>query len=339
MFPECPGDFYFPAPQEVTKGICTSVSLKCSICKYMSERVKIYEEIEPNEADQHGRRAAKPNVQLTHCLSKSLISQSDVILLFASIETVCFCATGLQKSITHFSKTWTLANTEQIEENRQVLKDIISRKKGRPMEEFTEVTAGIDTSYSSPPKGRSMCQPANQNLTPFLENHTKKKMLIGLTCMSKLYSLGNNCSGQHEGCGLNWAPSKPISNSEKEAGRQMYLQNMNSGIKITEIVHDGVMPNSHAKGMTEAAHENHQEGPESQLCTVHLSQGLKRRAFNTKISKELTGKEPRIRKDFIRKLALAIDKRCTCELAQARKKFLGNPDTFVNSKLSWRQQE
>ena len=47
-----------------------------------------------------------------------------------------------------------------------------------------------------------------------------------------------------------------------------------------------------------------------------------------KISKELTGKEPRIRKDFIRKLALAIDKRCTCELAQARKKFLGNPDKF-----------
>jgi len=328
MHPECPGEFLFPGSEEVTKGICTSVCLKCNTCNYRSNRMNMYEEINATQAEQHGRRAAKPNIQLTHFLSKSPISQSDILLLFASIDATCFSASGLQKSITQCSKTWTLANMEQMEENREILKDIVSRKEGRPTAEFTEVAAEIDTSYSSPPKGRAMSQPANQSLTPLLENNTKKKMLIGLTSISKLCSHGNGCNGHHEGCGRNWEPSKPISNSETDAGRQMYLENINSGIKITEIVHDGVMPNSHAKGMTQAAQQKNQDGPESQLCTIHLSRGLKRRAFNMKISNELAGPNLKIRKTFVRKLALAIDKRCTCELARAQKKFGEDPEKF-----------
>lgn len=330
LYPECPGDFYFPGNEEITQGICTTINLKCKLCDYKSSKVKMFEEIERSEGRSlGGRLAAKPNVQLTHFLSKCPISQSDIILLFASIECVAFSAKGLQKSINNCSSTWTLVNKLQIEENRDILKDLVARRTNKPEAEITEVSAQIDTSYSSPPKGRAMSQPANQCLTPMLENHTKKKMLIGLTCISKLCPLGNQCNRQHEGCGLNWEPSKPISNSETEAGRQMYLENLKSGIKIKEIVHDGVMPNSHARGMADAARQCHQEVPESQLCTIHLSRGLKRKAFSVKLSTELTGKDPKIKSEFIRKLALAIDKRCTCELVEAKKKFARNPEKFA----------
>ena len=323
--PECPGQFYFPASEEKPKGICTSVKLTCRMCNYSTVLSKMYEEV----VTEHvcGQHAARPNVQLTHFLSKSPISQFDVQLLFASIDSVCLATSNIQKCINKYSSTWTQANNDQLRSNRQQLKSIIERKHGTPMTEV-EVAAEVDTSYSSPPKGRAMSQPANQSLTPLLENVTKKKMLIGLTSFSKLCSLGPNCNRQHEGCGMNWGPTQPISNSEKQAGRDMYLENINEGIKIVEIVHDGVMPNTHAKGMNLAAQEKGLNGPESQLCTVHLSRGLKRKAFSMNVSKELTGKDAKVRSAFIQKLAMAIDHRCTCELARAKEKYEHHPDKF-----------
>ena len=165
------------------------------------------------------------------------------------------------------------------------------------------MSAEIDTSYSSPPKGRAMHQPANQSVTPLLESHTKKKLLIA---MSKLCSHGNSCNRQHSGCSINWSPMSPISNSESKAAHNLYLENRNGGINIIELIHDGVMPNSHAKGMINAAAQSNEDGPESQLCTVHLSQGLKRKAFNMQVSKDLTGKDPKGRKAFIQKLSMAM---------------------------------
>ena len=105
--PECPGKFVFPGQEEITCGICTALKLKCEICDYTSSSVKLYEEIPSNRP---GRNAAKPNVQLTHFLSKSAISQSDVQLLFASVEGTCLSSNALQKNINKYSDTWQTVN-------------------------------------------------------------------------------------------------------------------------------------------------------------------------------------------------------------------------------------
>jgi hypothetical protein len=327
--PGCPGKFGFPGSSEINKGICTIVQLECQLCKYRTTFYKLYEEV---ESDKPGQKAAKPNVQLVHFLSKCPISYSDVQLLFACVESVCLSVSGIHKLINRYSHIWTETNTAQIEENRRKVKDFKTRREdvSATVTDQVDVSVEIDTSYASPPKGRAMNQPSSQSVTPLLENDTNKKMLLGLTSFSRLCSHGTRCNGQHDGCTRNWDPMRPLGNSESVAGEQLYLENIKDGINISEVTHDGVRPNTHALGMKKAAESVKLKGPESLLCTIHLARGQKRKAYslNSNLSKELTGGEQNGRKYFIQRLIMAIDKRCSYELRAASKKFGRNVGKF-----------
>jgi hypothetical protein len=328
--PDCPGKFGFPGNSEISMGICTIVQVECRLCKYTTTGFKLYEEI---ENDKPGRKAAKPNVQLVHFLSKCPISYSDVQLLFACVESVSLSVSSIQKLVNRYAHIWTDTNMAQIEENRRKVKDYITRREdGAAVPDQVEVSVEIDTSYASPPKGRAMTQPSSQSVTPLLENDTNKKLCLGLTSFSRLCSHGTNCNGKHSGCTRNWDPMRPMGNSESVAGEQLYLENIRDGINISEVTHDGVRPNTHAKGMKKAAESLKLKGPESHLCTVHLARGQKRKAycFNSKLSKELTGHEENGRKLFIKRLIMAIDKRCSYELRAANKVFGRNVGKFAD---------
>jgi hypothetical protein len=319
--PDCPGDFFFPSDKEVTHGLCTSVIVTCKLCNTSSSRIKLFEEVITN---RRGRRAGKMNIQLSNVLSKSSVSLKDMRLIFAGIDANAISESSLQKSINKNSVYWEAINEKQMAENRAQLKQIVLCRDGKEAE-MTKIGVEIDTSYASAPKGRAMYQPGHQSITPLLENETKNKMLIGLISKSQHCSCNPGTNPEHKGCTANLPQLVPMCRSEVCSAEEHYKRCMDDGLIISEVTHDGIDNSSHMKGMRNAANMFQQQPPESYMCTIHLSRGLKRKAFNITISQRMVGTtNADDRRRFITQLGMAVDQRCTAELFLAKKKFSGN---------------
>lgn len=269
------------------------------------------------------------NIQLTNVLSKTPVSLRDVHLIFAGIDANTISESSLQKSINKNSLHWEAINERQMARNRAQLKEIIQCRDGKGTR-MPEIGVEIDTTYASAPKGRAMYQPGHQSITPLLESETKKKMLIGLISKSQHCSCHPGTNPEHTGCTANMSMLEPMCRSEVCSAEQHYQRCLEDGLLISEVTHDGIDNSSHMKDIRNAANLFQQQPPESYMCTIHLSRGLKRKAFNLMISEGMVGtRNADDRRRFISQLGMAVDQRCTAELFLARKKFVGDNDKFI----------
>ena len=324
---DCVGDFFFPQSQEQPQGICTQVVLACRLCGFKSQKTKLFKE---QEHTGPGRKAAIPNIQLANFLSKDAISYDSVMMLFSSIESVSLSATGIQKHVNKAGSVWLSVNEKQIQENRNDLKKVLHHRCGPNQNGVYEASAEIDTSYSNPPKGRSMSQPATQCITPLLENDTKKKMVIGISTESQLCGLGPRCNRDHSGCGATMSHLQSLSSAENKAAVDLYNENLSEGLALSALTHDGLKGSCHAKGMKKAAQAVGYEPPESQFCRVHLSRGVRRKGYNIVLSEQanLTDNNQKNKK-ITASLVTALDKRLTAELCKGCRFFGNNKERFV----------
>ena len=313
--PGCDGDVFFPADEEMVLGLASKVVLKCKKCCFISNRYKLYEEI---ERQGPGTRKPTVNVQLAHYLSKSPISINDVRLLFGSIDSTVLSESAVMASIKCVAPVWEQANKRAIQNNRVLLQNILCRQ-GQAKDKPVDVCAEADTSYATPPKGRSFSQPSKQSVTPLLENHTKSKMVIGLTSFNQHCPLGRRCDGREHKCPQTFPILKALDKSEAEAAKLQYIENATAGLQISDLTHDGTCSTSkHYQGMKTAAKTLNLQVPASSLCTVHLSRATKRKVFSASLTPELIGSSKAEESTGFRaQLGRAIDKRCALELRKA----------------------
>lgn len=311
---KCPGFFYFPASEEKSWGLGTSIIVKCSFCKF-SERYKLYAE-DDDTTTRAGRKCAKVNIQLAGVLTKSPISFSDTRLLFATLDIPAISEKSLRKHVNGISKIWQEINEEQMTINAKIIQTI---KKHRNTN--NSLMCMTDTMYNNPPKGRYMYQPGTQCVTPLLECETSKNLVVSLTSFSQLCTKGPRCNLIHENCTANYPVEQSLAAAESRALQNNLRQAEARGLKFTAVVSDGADTKTTSK-----------LGVEKLNCIVHMSRAQRRRISKLHLSNYIVGSpEAEKHQKFKQCLSRAISYRCTMILVAARKKFPRNDHAFLGA--------
>lgn len=308
-----PRQFFFPAAQEETRGLGTTLVIKCTLCSFEANQ-KMYEE---TETTNRGRKAVKLNIQLASFLTKSSLSVTDLRLLFSALDIPTMSESGIFYTLNTVSKYWENINNEQMTINAktiQLIKD--HRDAGRK-----RVTCMTDTMYNNPPKGRNMYQPGTQCVSPLVECETSKNLVISLTSFSKLCTKGPRCNNNHPNCTANLPAGKSLAHAEGKSLQENIRDAGQRGLEVCAVVSDG----------TETKNSN-KAGVEKLNCIVHMARAQRRRISNSNFSHLLVGSsktEKSIR--FKQSLSRAISYRSTMILAACRKKFPRQDAKFLKA--------
>jgi len=298
--PSCDPAFYFPQNEERTRGLGTSIKVRCNFCVYVSDRRNMFENAS-GQTNTRGFPAAKVNLQLANFLGKSPMSISDIRLLFASLDSICGSETGLQKLVTRYSSIWKEMNDKKMTDNINIVRDLKSANPSSP------VTALTDTVYNNAPKGRGMYQPGTQSFSPLL--HAETGLLLAVSTRNKLCSRNElSCSLNHE-CKADMKPETPMGNSEMSSLRDNVESVAGKGLKLDNIVSDGVnaLP---------------EDLPVKLDCIIHRSRAQGRKMNSITFSEDLVGKTTSTGHSYAKaKLVHAIVRRCSMELFSAVKKY------------------
>lgn len=299
QFPECDGNFIFPATLEKIWGMATILTVKCVSCGFMSSPTKMFEEIQKSG---RGRKGAKINMQLANAMSKMATSVMDIALLFSAMDLNVIAPSSLQRLVNDASPRWSDVNEIQLHKNREFVQTV-AEHTSQPMLFVT------DTSYNNPPKGRTCTQPGTQSFTPLIECLSKKQLTLAATAVNTHCTCDSQCN--HTNCSKNYPANKPISQSEVYAGRKNLEACERDGILPDGICCDGTSLT--VKG-AQAVHAR----VEKLDCMVHVSRGQRRKVFSVNLA---LGGSTAKQKELKHLLCKDIPRRCTLELCRARQKF------------------
>jgi hypothetical protein len=314
----CQPDATCPCPQfevadEIKKGICWKMSVKCKCCKYTSVRYNLYEEVASNK---RGPKYAKPNLGLQVGLQETPISKTKARVLFACMNTPPPCNNSLQEAANKVGDLTAVAAEKDLEKRCQRVKDI-NRMRGLP--ETSPINVSIDVRYNSnviAARGK-MGQNASQAIATCIENQTDQKQIIGISMGNKLCQKGASlrskgigvaCPG-HPGCSANQKSVVPF--SEHELGKNLGTDLARQGVRVRYATTDGDARSAEGvkSAMMEAATNCKTE---RKADTTHQAQGLFRHVLKAKFSEGMFPGDTKAKKKQQQQM-LAHDMRYRCQ--------------------------
>ena len=97
------------------------------------------------------------------------LSYRDTSLLFMLLDCNTVSERGLKKSAKKLAPLYEQARAQQMNENINKLKEVVSHQEDPP-----HIDLGIDTAHNNPIKGRAFSQPGTSS--PVVEYTTKRRM-------------------------------------------------------------------------------------------------------------------------------------------------------------------
>ena len=308
--PECHSpEFVSPEKEEKQQGVCVSMRIVCTKCKYSSELFKMYDVI---ENPGPGRKPAELNIAF---LVTSAVSLRDVQLLFATLNLPAPNEPGLFKNIKKQSVIASTIANNQLEKNRDVIKQI-ALYKGKD-----SIRVEMDSMFNNPPHGRQMSALATQMFTAVLECETTRHLPVAAITHNQLCSTRGDkplCVNVHPGCTANYPVTSTMMKAKGDAAIQAYNQCLSSGLRVSEVVADGTsMISSGLKG----------KSVEKLECVQHVSRGQARsfyKVVDTLSAEAMGDRLPSTKKVLCNWLV----NRCAAELKVARDMYRNNVDKF-----------
>lgn len=332
--PECAGELELDERGEVRYGVCWQERIKCSDCDYVSERHKLYEEI---DTGKRGRKAAVPNIGLQVGLTHTGIGNTGLRTLLQSASIPAPSFTAMQRASYSVNKQIIHENENDMKNRRQKIKEV-NEIKGLPSNAPIRVEG--DGRFNNPlyaAAGSTPFQPATQVTYTICENVTKNKQIIAVNNQNKLCATGARLVGEdgkpydcvnenrrHRGhCSATISVGDSIGNEHRWA-TGCVEQLLSDGIEIKYITTDC---DSRASAAVADCYK------EKGICTTpthlkdpqHLSRSQRRKINNTKFSFFMfPGKNKEERQKVQTRFADDICDRCTAEFKSAFEQLNGN---------------
>lgn len=328
---EC-NDPTFTVNYEEKRGLCWIQSMRCIRCDYISEKYKLYDEV---EARGRGRRAAKPNLGLHVGLQECPMGCSKLQVLLASMNVPPPSLNGMHKTSKKVADLTSAQAEEDLKQRRQNLKEVNTH---RGLSEDEPVNISVDVRYNSTTiTGRSkLGQNASSAIGVAVENHTDQHQVVGLYVENKLCYQGAwlrnkgfnvTCPGGHAGCSATYDDVMPFSEYEigKELGKQMALDN----ILVKYVTTDGDAKS--AEGVQFAMSSvNPLLQVVRQADTTHMGQSLFRHTLKACFSDHMfLGCNSSEKKEQQKMFALDLRYRCMKMFQVAHHKCHGNTDQMT----------
>ena len=278
-----------PEENEHIRGLGVSARFLCSLCGFLSTRVKLYKEIPSNRP---GRRHAVPNMALQVGLHQTSVAGSAVRRMLTAMSTPSPSMKSLQSTTNICGEIMFDSNQRDMQEKRKKVKDV---QEYRGLDRDSPIAVEGDRQYNNPlshGRRRTPFQPATQTRDVVVENVTAEKFIIAYHATNKLCRYGQRCVSQGR--------NPPCPNHDKCTATIRYEDNigdeLTGGAKCAEQLLTGpeqirvktitTDSDGHfAQGVTEVMKR---EGikTESHLCLIHLNRSLARRLSSIKLEKQ-----------------------------------------------------
>lgn len=269
----------FKVCDEKQKGLCWSQALRCTNCKYKSNRFKLYEEVKSNS---RGPKYAKANLALQAGLQECAIGNYKARVLLLSTNTPAPSRSGMQKAANRVAILSTEAAEADLAERLRNLNEISKARNNKD----SSINIKIDTRYNTnrvAVRGK-FGQSATQALGIAIEGHTDQKQIIAVCLENKLCQKGAllrakgervSCPGGHDGCTATRQMPAPF--SEHDIGKKLAEDIIKQNVKIKFVTTDGDSRSS--QGVAEAMNIYDPTVKVTRLAdTTHLAQSLFRKA-------------------------------------------------------------
>lgn len=272
----------FEVANEMKKGVCWKITLKCQNCSYTSDKFKLYEEVESE--GKKGPKFAKPNLGLQVGLQETPISKSQLMVLLACMNCPPPCSSSLQQAANKVGDITSQAAEKDLKQRCNNVK-YVNTKRGQ--KEDAEIPVSIDCRYNSNSIGarEKMGQNASLAIATLISNQTDKKEILGISIANKLCHKGAlqrskgikvSCPG-HPGCSATQKAVVPF--SEYQLGKNLGTDLARQGVKVKFCCTDGDGRSS--QGLDDAMSNCKVE---RQSDTTHHSQSLYRHILKAKFS-------------------------------------------------------
>ena len=317
MSPSCKGVLHHADTSEGTekRGTVWIVTLKCSKCKYKSQKVKLYDEV---PSTGRGRRAAAPNIRLQIATSGQGIGNSGTRMLLTSLNMHPPSTSGLQRTANKVNECIEDENKKDMQQIRKELlrvNGLLGRKK-------TSIDVEADGRYNNSwgtNWGKTLTQPATQAIYVMAENVTSKKKIISVGTWTRLCSCdAKNTDGPHtDSCRADMASNSVIGREPLYASECIGEIN-EDGINVHYLTMDG---DCKTRRFLECLS---QPDPDVELevlyCVRHLNRLLQKTAKNKNFSKDMFSTRTKIEKEKIQDLfSFDLEQRVQAEMDTAHK--------------------
>lgn len=289
-------------------GTVWNMAAKCSKCGYISEKVKLYDEV---DTGRRGRKAAGPNVRLQVALSKNSIGNSAVQHILTSLNLDPPSKTGLKKCSNRVADEIIDINIKDMRDLRGHIKKV-NVMSGRPA---GLLDAEGDGTYNHRLGSAELTptQPATQATYLFVENVTPEKRIINCKTYSRLCMCDiMEKEGPHtQKCKANLAVNAVIGN-EKLYLAQTLAELYDEDFSVEFMTIDG---DSSARSLLDGL-----EQPDPtveckvQYCTRHLNRLFMKKVQAENFSPDMFPGKTKAEKTEVQKLfAMDIAKRAQAE--------------------------
>ena len=323
MSPECHGKLVFNDNQSRQWGLAWQMSLSCNVCTYISNRKKLYREVEENK---RGRKAAAINRGLQVGLSKNRVANYGAREIITSVNVRPPYRSGMQKNSNIVGKKLVEANERNMSAIRNKLKDTneyLGRARNR-------ITAEGDSTYNNNKfsgVGKTPFQSGTQTTLVVCENLTPSKRIIAVETNSKLCTcFAASCYGPHlETC------CATIGRDDSIGNEGTYLKNALHKINSDELFLDRLIVDGDSNTRSEGSAFVQSDGShiDIEYCTRHMTRNLERRLSSTNFSSAMfPGKSKKEKSQAQTRFAMDVGDRVQAEFAAAVKHHGPDPPSL-----------
>ena len=314
----CKGHFEWDELAEDKRGVCWSMGLRCTLCKYRSGKHKLYYEV----PSKRGRPAATANVGLQVGLAQNMISNTAMRQIFMCMNIVPPSYASMQKQANTVGETIIKCNEDDMHNEQDTIKHI-QECRGTKNQSIAAEGDGRYNNALWSGGGKTPFQPATQMVYTVSENVSSSKKIIGVYTGNKLCKQATRLRSQghkdvkcpdHRGkCTANLKETDSI--GDEARGLKHIVENLKPGLNIGAFTADG-----DSKAHTAL----------SSTCTVyrdvrHFGKSLKKQIENAKFSDQVFPSHTKAGRTVIQKrFAADLTKRCNAEFHRCHKETSGD---------------
>ena len=322
--PTCKGELYWDEERSVQWGLGWKCAMTCTNCTYMSEKYKLY-----NEVENGGERGPKPaaighGIQVG--LSKQGMGNKGITEVLASANIKPPSRTTLQKKSNEVAGIVQEINEEDLKMQLEKIRDYNIAIGFEPHHPIPAEADGTFNNGLFSQVGKTPFQGATQASFTVSENLTADKKIIALKTYSKICSCPNK--EKHKGnCSANLDPWSSIGNEGEYLAEA--IEDINeSDVTIGEITIDG---DSSSRSQAPRIVQPHGVTMIPKYCVWHLRRIQERKSkghtYSANMFKGRTKEEKKIAQQ---RFSFDLSNRVTAEFQAAYKSLGGNVDEMNN---------
>jgi hypothetical protein len=285
---------------EDRQGLCVSLKVKCSNCKFITDTSKLFNSIKSTRGPDAG--CLNSALLLPVLLSK--VGINDILLMLSALNIQAPNKRGLQKKLHTLSDKIENLGKEQMIQNQHYVKKIqsLSGTSGTDVE--------FDVAYTSRPQ--SGCETSSQSFAPIIEQTTSRHLPIYLSTANKL-CLKQKCNHNNRNCKKSYSTEDSIASTEAVFIKSA-IESVESSkiLKIRSVTTDASL--QIAKSLREINSERNSK-INHYKCFVHNLRNMNKHLKAIKFNKIPPGQN---KKYFASKLASSIRVRVRLELTRLK---------------------